>query len=399
MTRFFCRLAGLFLAALLVPAAVFAEEGKPPGVVIHHVPAKTRNYVGSPSIAVLPDGSYVASHDYFGKGPKSNRTAIFQSRDQGKTWAPIAELKNQFWSNLFVHQEALYIMGTSAGMGKVIIRRSTDGGHTWTQPRDEHTGVLLSEDHYHTAPMPVVIHEGRIWRAMETHVPVNRVRRWLNGRTFHPFVMSAPIDANLLEAASWTCTNAVPESKKWLNGRFRVWREGNMVVSPEKGLWNIIRVDSLKHPEKAAILRVGEDGKTLHFDADKDFIDFPGGSKKFTIHRDPATGLYWTLCNAIAGKRWHEIPTTMRNTLALASSPDLRTWKIRAVVLHHPDAGRHGFQYADWQFDGDDIIFVSRTAYDDGLGGAPRQHDANFLTFHRIQNFRDLPEEVELPKK
>ena len=42
----------------------------------------------------------------------------------------------------------------------------------------------------------------------------------------------------------------------------------------------------------------------------------------------------------------------------------------------------------DWLFDGDDIIAACRTAYDDGLGGAHNNHDANYLTFHRIANFR-----------
>ena len=39
-------------------------------------------------------------------------------------------------------------------------------------------------------------------------------------------------------------------------------------------------------------------------------------------------------------------------------------------------------------FDGEDIAAVSRTAWDDGLGGAEALHDANLMTFHRIQAFR-----------
>jgi hypothetical protein len=42
----------------------------------------------------------------------------------------------------------------------------------------------------------------------------------------------------------------------------------------------------------------------------------------------------------------------------------------------------------DWQFDGRHIIFLSRTAFDDDFGGAHNYHDANYLTFHRIRNFR-----------
>jgi hypothetical protein len=32
----------------------------------------------------------------------------------------------------------------------------------------------------------------------------------------------------------------------------------------------------------------------------------------------------------------------------------------------------------DWQFERSDIIAACRTAYDDGLGGAHNNHDANF---------------------
>src|SRR5262249_29292028 len=55
----------------------------------------------------------------------------------------------------------------------------------------------------------------------------------------------------------------------------------------------------------------------------------------------------------------------------------------------HPDHAHHGFHYVDWVFDGDDIVFVSRTAFDDANGGAHTYHDANYLTFHRIERFRD----------
>ena len=80
----------------------------------------------------------------------------------------------------------------------------------------------------------------------------------------------------------------------------------------------------------------------------------------------------------------------IRNTLALISSPDLYRWTIRTVVLHHADVKFHAFQYVDFQFDANDMIALSRTAYDDGLGGANSQHNANFITFHRFKDFRDL---------
>ena len=83
-------------------------------------------------------------------------------------------------------------------------------------------------------------------------------------------------------------------------------------------------------------------------------------------------------------------PRCKRNMLPLACSPNLRTWELRCILLHHPDRKNHAFQYVDWQFDGDDIIAASRTAYDDAEGGAHNAHDANYLTFHRFASFREL---------
>lgn len=57
-------------------------------------------------------------------------------------------------------------MGPNAEFGAVIVRRSRDGGRTWTEPFDAHHGELLA-GRFHTAPTPVVDHGGRVWRAME----------------------------------------------------------------------------------------------------------------------------------------------------------------------------------------------------------------------------------------
>jgi hypothetical protein len=83
-------------------------------------------------------------------------------------------------------------------------------------------------------------------------------------------------------------------------------------------------------------------------------------------------------------------PSSVRNVQALCSSADLINWDTHQIVLRHDDVKNHGFQYVEWLFEGDDIIFLSRTAYDDGEGGANNNHDANYLTFHRIRNCRAL---------
>lgn len=371
-------------AALLISFHAFGQIPAPPGVVIDYSPASSQKYIGSPSIAILPNGRYIASHDYFGPGTNFDRMSVFESRDKGRSWTRIADLQGQWWSSLFVHNGALYLMGTTREYGYTVIRRSMDGGHTWTEPSDPENGLLLGDGAYHCAPHPIVIWKGRIWRAMED---ANNGTKW--GERFSAFMMSAPVNADLLKASSWTSSNRLPRIPGWLNGSFGAWLEGNAVVSPEGEMLDILRVDiKTGDDEKAAIVRISSDGKTATFDPARDFVEFPGGSKKFTIRWDARSKQYWSVSNIIPAEYRQGKPSRTRNTLALIRSKDLRTWEISRVLIQNPDTARHGFQYADWLFDGNDLVAVVRTAFDDKDGGAHNQHDANFLTFHRIKNFR-----------
>jgi arylsulfatase len=357
---------------------------KPPGTVVAVSPAASKRYVGSPGLAVLPTGEYVASHDFFMAGDTGDTTAVYASADKGRTWAKRAEVTGQWWSSLFVHRGALYLMGTSKARGHCVIRRSTDGGKTWTEPTDAGSGLLLTDGMYHCAPVPVLEHAGRLWRGMEDGTGP---KGW--DRKFKAFVMSAPVDADLLKASSWTCTNRLAGDPAWLNGTFGSWLEGNAVATPAGGVVDILRVQQPGYPEKAAVVRISADGKTATFDPAKDFVDFPGGGKKFTVRFDPASKKYWALANHVPKEFEGPNAASRRNTLALVSSADLRSWAVNRVVLQHPDVTAHGFQYADWLADGDDLIALVRTAFDEPDGTPARNaHDANHLTFHRIADFR-----------
>lgn len=362
--------AALFTVAFALPLAA----SEPPGVVIDRSPDFARVYIGCPSIAVLPDGSYVASHSWFGPGTPNSQTAVFASADRGKTWKHAADIDGQWWSTLCVHNDALYIMGVGKRYGYAVIRRSTDGGRTWTSPTEAKTGLLLADAQYHCAPVPVVVHRGRIWRAYED---TKAGGGW--PRHFRALVVSAPADADLLDAANWTATNRLHLNPEWITGDRPGWLEGNVVVTPEGGLVNVLRVND-DRGDTAAIVRISPDGRTLTFDPQKDFIDFPGGRSKFTIRYDPVTKRYWSLANK------QRTPTAYRNVLVLTASADLRRWEVKSIILRHIERDHHAWQYVDWLFDGDDIIAVSRTAWD----GSHNAHDANYLTFHRIADFRDL---------
>lgn len=382
-------LLALALAVPRLTAALASPDGfAVPGVIIDHSPASSGLYIGSPSIAILPSGDYVASHDFF--GPQSNehvsaRSVIFRSRDRGLTWRKTAEIQGAFWSTLFVHRGALYLLGTDRHHGNAVIRRSTDSGATWTSPLDRATGLLRDNGEYHCAPMPVIEHRGRLWRAMEWRNPP---KDW--GVNYCAGMMSIPVDADLLRAENWTYSDFLPSNRAWNGGDMGAWLEGNALVTPSGELIDLLRVQTKSPDEKAAIVRISSDGKTVAFDPVNGFVNFPGGAKKFTIRFDSPNKLYWSLVTLVPEGHRAENPGGIRNTLALVSSPDLTHWTTRTILLYHPDVAKHGFQYVDWLFDGDAIVAACRTAYDDGLGGAHNNHDANFLTFHRWQNFRAL---------
>jgi hypothetical protein len=377
----------LALALTLAPLVAGAVE-PPSGVTITHSPAKSKQYIGSPSIAVLPNGDYVASHDLFMAGDNGDRTHVYYSTDKGKTWKPRAEIVGQWWGTLFVHKGDLYLMGVSKARGHCIIRKSTNAGKTWTEPTDAQSGLLHADGMYHCAPVPVLAHGGRLWRAMEEANPTNGGKGW--DRKFRSMMMSAPVDADLLDAKSWTTTNKFAADYTWFGGKFGGWLEGNAVATPAGEIVNILRVQQPNYPEKAAMVRVSVDGKTATFDAAKDFLDFPGGGKKFTIRFDEKSGKYWTLSNFVPKEFEGPNAASRRNTLALVNSTDLRTWDVKRIVIRHADVKAHGYQYCDWLVDGNDLIAVVRTASDEPDGTpAHNAHDANFLTFHRVAGFRN----------
>lgn len=371
-----------------------AEAGQPPGVVIDHSPAASGIYIGSPSLAVLGNGDYLASHDQF--GPKSTEntsgvTVIFRSGDKGRTWEHLTDIHGAYWSTLFEHKASVYLIGLEKQHGNAVIRRSSDGGRTWTTPRVKGSGVL-PEGQYHCAPVPVCVHGGRIWRAIEE---AGGGKKW--GERYRAMMMSAPVDADLLDAGSWTFSNYLARDPQWLDGKFNAWLEGNALATPDGHVVDVLRVDAKESTERAAIVHISDDGKTASFDPAAGFVEFPGGAKKFTIRADPRGGIYWSLSSAIPVPVPGKSPASVRNTLVLISSPDLVHWTTRCILLHHPEVVKHGFQYVDWQFDGEDLIAACRTAYDDGAGGANSAHNANFLTFHRFAKFRELTLKDSVP--
>ncbi|NGM60925.1 exo-alpha-sialidase [Sphingobacterium sp. SGG-5] len=356
-----------------------------PGHVVAYSAPNTQRYIGNPSICVLPNGDYLASHDFFGPGAVSGTSRIYRSVDEGITWTRISELQRQQVSTLFFHDNTLYILGLDR-TGQVVIRSSDDEGVTWTAaPTTENNGLLFS-GLYQTASSPIVVHNGRIWKALEK--VTGSSADW--ARAFEAMVISAPVDADLLKRTNWTSSTTVPFDGTWLDGRFEGMLEGGVVLGADGVVRNMLRAHTnISGEEYAAVIRYNSTGTTADFNPTEDFVSFPGGSKKFTVRYDAESGKYWSLVNSIAPDQWGYTWTPkIRNTLALSSSADLVHWTVNKIVVNHPNVDKSGFQYVDWDFDGNDIVLLIRSSYDDGNSAPPDYHDANYLFFKRIDDFR-----------
>lgn len=375
----------------------------PPGVIINRSPDFENVYVACPAIAALADGELIASHSWFGPGTTNDTTEVFSSKDRGRSWQHLSTLKGQWWSTLFVHRGALYLLGVNREYGNIVVRRSTDRGKSWTVPIDARSGLLTAKPGYHGAPVPIALYGGRIWRAFElsgglaTDLAEEIASQQGSGgyntglwgdlfirprMSWPSLVLSAADDADLLKADEWLLSEPLhhPESHSQ-------WIEGNVIAAPDGTLVNVLRTNprtSAGTPSRTstsvAILKVSSDGRSQSWDPTHSIVDFPGGGTKFTIRYDEKSQRYWSLPNLQTD------PAVFRNVVALASSSDLRDWRVERVILEHPDAKNHAWQYLDWIFDGADLIAVSRTAWD----GSKASHDANYFTFHRIEDFRTL---------
>ncbi|MBC2595255.1 hypothetical protein H5P28_13385 [Ruficoccus amylovorans] len=341
-------------------------------------------YVASPSITVMPDGSYIASHDlFYGSNNSKNRyTRIFRSTNKGQSWTRQTEITYAFWSTLFAHNGALYLWGYRDGggdsTGDILIRKSTDYGVTWTNPSDANSG-LLKDGSYGGTPNTPVVYNGRIWIAQ-------------SGKR----VMSAPVGADLLKASSWTLSNTANTNDGPLGSELII-SEAQVVASPQTG---VVLLPKIGENPNSVLLRASS-ATTMVKPGNEDWVSLPGAEKKFAAQYDAVSGRFYVLDNPVLAV--HEGVTTAaltRTTGALLSSPDLVNWDVEKIFLFTPNIDNgswgEGFQYFQFAIDdvdedgqSDDLAIVSRTAYRiSGEENPPRGHDSNLMTFHHIDNFR-----------
>ncbi|MBQ4605272.1 MAG: exo-alpha-sialidase [Clostridia bacterium] len=365
-----------------------AKTGAVPGdVVVNYLHPEddaysfSGRYLCSPSLVRLPDGGLLASMDLFAGGAPQDLSLIYRSDDNGKTWKYVSELFPCFWGKMFVHKDALYMLSVSTEYGDLLIGRSDDGGKTFGMPT-----VLLrgssgfKQKGVHKNPEPVVSYNGRLWNTLE----------WGSWGTGTHAAMCMSIDENddLLVAENWHFTPPVPYDPNWpgtAEGKSAGCIEGTLVLTPpgwngheEPQLMNIMRYQMGGcTPSFGMAVVMGIDGidEPLRFERT---IPFPGNHSKFMIKVNPKDGKYYSLVSYLT----EEHPDG-RNWLVLIRSDDLIHWeKVMDVFdYRHLPVKDVGFQYVDFFFEGDEILYLSRTAWN----GAHNFHDANYSVFGRLK--------------
>lgn len=141
-------------------------------------------------------------------------------------------------------------------------------------------------------------------------------------------------------------------------------------------------------------MRFGKPGHAIVYEANPEApeeilkyskcIKFDGHASKFMIRYDAFTKEYFTLANYI----YDYDKILARNVLSLMVSDDLDNWEVVKHVVDMRDASweKVACQYPFFDFDKDDIIYLCRTA----INNANSYHNSNYITFHRLENFRSL---------
>lgn len=364
-----------------------ARCGEHVGTIINYLHPEDNVYdfsghaLCSPDILRHPDGHLLASMDLFTATHPQNLTLIYRSDDDGKTWKYVTELFPAFWTKMFLHKGELYALACNTEYGDLLIGKSTDGGANWSEPTVLFRGLngKNGSTGIHKNPQPVVPFDGRLWNTLEWG-------SW--GEYYHAvMVMSADENSDLLDADNWLFSEPVKYDPSWegtAKGRSAGNIEGCLTILDDK-LYNIMRYDtSQTTPNYGTILAYEVDTKNPEAPLKYAFpIDFVGNLSKFEIKYHEGTKKYYSIiCRITNGKN-----PRMRNLLSLMVSEDGKNWRLAKDIYNylHANAEKVGFQYVDFFFEGDDILFQCRTA----MNNATNFHDSNYATFDRI-SLKDL---------
>ena len=344
------------------------RTGEPVGIVVNYLhPEDTQygfsgQYLCSPSIEKLPNGTLLASMDVFKGDAPQNLTLLFRSVDNGTHWHYLTDIFPCFWGKLFWHKDCLYMLGVSREYGDLLIGCSKDFGETWSAPTVILRGSSFSQENgNHRAPTVILRSHGRLWTGTE-------YGSWAK-KIFSCSLLSIQEDDDLMIASNWSLSDfaAIDPTCDGYEADIPGPIEGNAVELPDGRV-----VDILRYSRNKALLMQANIKQPEAALSSPSILEFPVGHTKFELSKH-SDGLYYLLGNPFPG----------RNVLSLYTSKDLINWTKQKDIINHSECSINevGFQYPAYCFDKENLLILSRTAWNH----AHNFHDSNYITFHRIE--------------
>ena len=367
-----------------------ARTGFYPDIMVHYVHPDDEiygfsgRYLCDPTFVRTPSGALVAAMDVYAHSGPQTLEILFRSEDNGKTWRYVCDLLPAYWGTLFMHRGVMYMLCTTTENGHLMIGASYDEGYTWTRPTLLFIGGNTNQSEgFQRQPMPIIEHNGKLITNVE-------FGSWTSPTRYQIATLSIDAEADLLDPANWRLSEFTPYDHSWpgspIGGPISLL-EGSIFEAKDGKLLNLLRMQiqyCTPNYGKACLLELDpndlEAAPKFH-----SIIDMPTGANSRThILQDPVEGKYWGIGNLVISA---ETPR-QRNIMALVVSDDGYDWRVAKLLLdyRHLDPQYVGFQYTSFIFDGDDLIYISRTSFN----GANNYHNANCHTLGVVKNFRSL---------
>lgn len=375
-------------------AAPLAQEY----VAVHHNPDRER-YIEGPGLVKLDDGALVAVVPVVPRGQWSearrattSRTHIVRSDDAGVTWRQVSELP--YYSAVpWLHRGKLYLFankgGTKVRNDDLLLLRSDDGGATWSEP------VTLFTGHFWNCHTGMVVRDDRLYWAIDDLAAGPR----------GPCLIAGDLSRDPMDPKAWRISKPVPffgVPQELINPKFGkprgMYLEPNVIeVRGRLQVLLAVKPNNQSTANLVAVFDALDDGEKLELR----FVQYSpmlGGQLKFCVLYDDVSKMFWATANLVVdsqgrydfykpkeGKyRGLANGGNDRRFLMLLYGLDGVNWFQAGCIARATEIGK-SFMYARPVIDGDDLAVISRSSVD-----APDNHDADFATFHRVRNFRDL---------